>query len=97
MAIEIPLKRLSDGFPVILKVKNSLGQSREVREIIRSEDLSFKNGEIDFYLIEPTSVNRGMNKHQIRILALQAFLGQESAMSRTVVDDPEDALGLNIR
>ena len=46
--------------------------------------------EIDFDLIEPTSMDGPVNEHQVGILALEPLDCPGTSMRRTVVDDPED-------
>jgi len=48
--------------------------------------------EIDFNLIQPTRMYRGMNEYEIGIAGLQPFHGARTAMGRTIVNDPKDTL-----
>jgi len=48
-------------------------------------------------LIKPTGMDWGVNQHQLWIRTLQSLHGPGAAVSRTVVDDPEDAASIMVR
>ena len=96
LAGELPLKGSSRGFPVVLKIQEALGEVVEIGKVVGGKDLSLDNREIDFDLVEPTGMNGGVYQHETGIQALQSLGGFGATVSRTVVDDPEDAAGFVI-
>lgn len=88
---ELPFKGLGRRFPVVLKIEESLRQNVQVWEIAGRQNLPLDNGEVDLHLVEPTGMDRRVDQDQLWIRALQALHSPEAAVSRTVVDDPEDA------
>ena len=97
LAFELPIERLRRGFPVVLKIEQSLGEDVQVREVIWSENLSLHDREINLDLIEPTGVSGSMNElHDgtSRISLTQSLDSSLPAMYGTVVYNPEDATGI---
>jgi hypothetical protein len=91
------MERLRRGFPVVLKIEQSLGEDVQVREVIRSENLSLHDREIYLDLIEPTGVSGSTNElHDgtSRISLPQSLNSPLPAMCRIVVYNPEDATGI---
>jgi hypothetical protein len=58
---------MGGGFPVVLKVKEALGEGVEIGEVIGREHLALDNREVDLDLIKPTGVNRGMHEREATI------------------------------
>ena len=47
LASELPFERFGDRFVIALEFQQSVGGGAKVREIVRGEDLTLNNGEID--------------------------------------------------
>lgn len=61
---ELPRKRFGDSFPIVLKVEQAFGELAQVGEVIRVEDFSLDDKEVDFDLTEPTGVDGAMDEGQ---------------------------------
>ena len=64
---ELPFEGPSCGFPIVLKVEETHGEGVKIGKIVGSENLALDNGEIDFDLVEPTGMNRGMHERDSRV------------------------------
>ncbi len=62
-------------------------------KVIRSQHLSLDDGEVNFNLIEPAGVNRGVYQEGVGPTGLDALCCFLAAVSRAVTHDPENALG----
>lgn len=82
---------------VILKLEQAVFQLSKRGEVIGRQNLPLDDGEIDFDLIEPTGVNRGMNRNQCGPSFLKTDRGFLTAMTRAIVHDPEDTRSRAIR
>ncbi len=69
----------------------SLFESFEGGEVIRRKGFALENGEVDFHLVEPTGMDRRMDRHDGRPAFLDAIDTGLAAMGRAVVHDPEDS------
>src|SRR5207245_10553285 len=67
------------------------------REGIWGEDLSLRDGEIDFDLLEPAGWERCMTEDYVGPSVTQPVGGLLPSMSRAVVHDPTDAASRFIR
>jgi hypothetical protein len=94
---ELPFEGTSGGLPVVLKVQEALGDGVEIGKIIGCEDLPLDDGEVDFDLVEPTGMDRGMHERQAGVEMAETLNGSGATMRRAVVHDPEDATGVVIR
>ena len=74
-----------------LKGEEALFEIGQGREVIRGEDLSLNNREVDLNLIEPTGVGRSVDQDGVGPLGLEAVGSFLTPMSGAVVHDPEDA------
>ena len=74
-----------------LKREKTLFEIGQRRKVIRGEDLSLNDREIDLHLIELTGVVRGVDEDGIGLLGAEAVGGSLAPMSGAVVHDPEDA------
>jgi len=74
-----------------LKRKEALFQIGQRRKIIRGEDFSLNDREIDLHLIEPTGMVGSVDEDRIGPRGAEAVDGSLAPMSRAVVHDPEDA------
>ncbi len=77
-ARESPFERRGGPFIVDLDGEEALFESGQRREVVRRENLSLHNREVDLDLVEPTGA--------------EAFDRLLAPVSGTVVDDPEDAV-----
>jgi hypothetical protein len=92
MTFEPPLEGGGDLLVAILKPQQAVLEFVEGREVIGRQDLSLHDGEIDFHLIEPTGVDRSVDWTERRPLRAEASDGLLTAMARTIVHNPEDAV-----
>lgn len=90
-ASEGPLERRGGLLVMALKGEKALFKLREGRQIVGREDLSLNDLEIDFDLVEPTGVDRGVDEDGVGPLVTQAFNGFLATVGRAVVHDPEDS------
>jgi hypothetical protein len=91
LASEGPLKRRSSFLIPPLKGQQALFQFAEGTEVIGCEYLPLDNREVNFNLIEPAGMDRGVYEKQVGPLAAQAVDCLLAAMGGTIVHDPEDA------
>ena len=68
-----------------------LGKIVERVEVIGGERFALQHGEIDFDLVEPAGVDRGMHQQEVGVALAEPPDRGQSAMRGAVVDDPEDA------
>ena len=61
-AREPPIERLRCRFPVVLEVQQTLRKGVQIWKVIRHENLSLHDREIDLHLVEPTGVSGRMDK-----------------------------------
>lgn len=73
-----------------LKTKESFFERLQRFEVIGHKGLTLEDREIDFNLIQPTRMHRGMNEYEIAIAGLQPFHRTRTAMGRTIVNDQEN-------
>jgi hypothetical protein len=76
---------------VELKREETLFEIGQGSEIVRGEDLSLNNREVDLNLIEPTGMSRSMDENGVGPLGAEAVGSFLTPMSGAVVHDPEDA------
>ena len=93
----LPFEGLSGGFPVVLKADEPLCELAKPGEVVRRENLSLDDGEVDLDLIQPTGMNGSVNENQPGELLLEAGDGSVAAVGAAVIDDPEDAPGVVVR
>ena len=80
-----------------LKGKKALFEIGQRGKIVRREDFSLDNREIDFDLVEPTGVDRSVDEDGIGPFVAQALDGLLAPMGRTVVHYPKDTASGFIR
>ncbi len=90
---EGPLKGRGAALIVGLEGKQTLLEFGQRREIVGGENFSLNSREIDFDLIEPTGVDRGVDQNGVRPFGAETVGRLLPAMSGTIVHDPEDAMG----
>src|SRR5216683_1276592 len=75
----------------MLEREELIAELRKRGEVIRRQDLSLQNGEVDLHLVEPAGVNRGVDHDDVRPALLKAIAAALPAMRGAVVHDPGDA------
>lgn len=74
-----------------LESEEPLFEFGQRREVVRREYFPLYDGEIDLDLVEPTGVDRSVDKDRVGPFGAEAFDRLLAAVSGTVVHDPEDA------
>ena len=80
-----------------LESKKTLFEIGQRGKIVRREELSLDNREIDFDLVEPTGVNRSVDEDGIWPFVAQTLDGLLAPMGGAVVHDPKDSASGFIR
>src|SRR5260370_28661862 len=88
---EGPLKGAGGLLVVVLEGEQTLLEFGEGGEVIGSEDLALNDGEIDFDLIEPAGMDRGVDEDDRGPRGAQAGCGFFTAGGGTVGGKPKDA------
>jgi hypothetical protein len=70
---ELPLKRGGDLLVAAAEREQLLLARVEVGEVVGGQDFALDDGEVDLGLVEPAGVNRGVDKDQVLVGALEAF------------------------
>jgi hypothetical protein len=91
---ELPFERFGRRFPVVLEVDQAFRQFVQAGEVVRGEDFSLHDGEVNLDLIEPTRMDRSMNKRQAREQVLESRDGSLAPVRTPIVDDPKDTPGI---
>jgi hypothetical protein len=97
IAGEFPLEGSGDALIIVLKLQETLLDLMERVEVVGSEDLALDNGEVDFDLVEPAGVDRGVDRDEVGEGILEATDGGLSAMGGAVVHDPEHSVRVAVR
>jgi hypothetical protein len=71
---ELPLEWLSDRAVMVLEGEQVLLELLETGEVVGGQSFSLEHREVDFDLIEPTAMDRGMDDDQIGPLFLESAL-----------------------
>ena len=90
-ASELPFEGPGDLFIVILESEDSVLELLSGSEVVGSQDLSLKDREEDFDLVEPTGMYRSMHQDEVVPAALEPVDAGLAPVRGTVVDDPEHA------
>ena len=90
-ASEGPLEGRCRPFVVGLESKETLLELSQRREVVGRKDFPLNNREVDFDLVEPTGVDRSVDKNGIGPFGAETVGGLLATMSGAVVHDPEDA------
>ena len=77
-----------------MEVQQALGELVETGEVVRSQDFSLDDGEVDLDLIEPTGVDWTMDERQAREQMSESVDGSRAPVGTPVVNDPEDTAGV---
>ena len=70
---ELPLERLGDLLVAATEREELLLERGEVGEVVGREHLALHDREVDLGLVDPTGVDRGVDKDQVLVPALQSF------------------------
>ena len=81
----------------MLEVEQAFRELVQVGEVVRGEDFSLHDGEVDLDLIEPTGMDWTMNQGQARELLLESGDGSLATVRAPIVDDPKDTPGVVVR
>lgn len=68
-------------------------QASEIGEVAGGEHFPLDDREVDLNLVQPTGVNRGVDRDEGRPAGLQALIGFLPAVRGAVVEDPEHPAG----
>jgi len=82
---------------VALEGKEMLFEIGQRGKIVRREDFSLNDREIDFDLVEPTGVDRSVDEDGIRPLVAETLSGLLAPMGGTVVHNPKDTASEFVR
>ncbi len=88
---EGPLKGSGGLLVVVLEGEQMLLEFSEGGDVIGSEDFALNDGEIDFDLIEPAGMDRGVDEPDRGPRGAQAVGGFFAAVGGTIVGNPKDA------
>ena len=80
-----------------LEVQKALFKMGEGWKIVGGEHLPLEDGKIDFDLVEPAGMDRGVHKDRIWPTGPDTMGCLFTAMSRAVVHNPEDPVDRLIR
>jgi len=92
LAGEFPFERFSDRFIALLEIHDMRLKCRQIGKFIGCEDLSLKDREVDFDLVEPTGMDGCMDENGVTMPATQAGRGGLTPMRGPIVRYPEDAM-----
>lgn len=62
-----PPERRGSGVVTLREPRQAVFDRPEIGEVIESKNLTLHDGEVDFDLIEPRRIHRGMDNHRVRI------------------------------
>ena len=94
---EAPFEGRCRALIVALEGKQTLFEFGQRREIVGRKDFSLNDREIDFDLVEPAGMDRGVDEDGIGPLVAQTFGSFLASVSGAVVHDPEDPAGGLVR
>src|SRR5918998_3217269 len=90
---ELPFEGSGDPLIMVLEVEQPGLNLDEVGKVVGGEHLALHYGEVDLDLVEPGSMHRKMDEHQVGPSSLQPVDGGPSAGATAVVHDPKHSLG----
>src|SRR6516225_10073611 len=82
---------------MVLKGQQTILDRVQCVKVVWCKDLSLNDREVNFDLIQPTGMDRGVNQNEMRPAGAQSFNGSLSAVRRTIIDNAKDAAGRTIR
>ena len=95
-ARELPLERTGGLLVMLLKSKEAMGDFSGGFKVVGCEDLSLNHREIDFYLVQPTGMDRRVKRNNVRPLGHEPAVAALAPMGGAVVHDPEHAASRTI-
>jgi hypothetical protein len=81
------------AFVVGLESKETLLEFGQRTEVVGRKDFSLNDREVDLDLVEPTGMDRGVDKNGVGPFGAEMVGGFLPAMSGTIIHNPEDPLG----
>src|SRR5713101_6356355 len=81
------------AFVVGLESKETLLEFGQRTEVVGRKDFSLNDREVDLDLVEPTGMDRGVDKYGVGPFGAEMVGGFLPAMSGTIVHNPEDPMG----
>src|SRR3990167_11242275 len=96
ISCELPVEGRRHALVVLLEAQQSFLDFCEAGEVIGGERLALYDGEVDLDLVEPTGVNRAVNRNEVGKGSGQAPHAGLSTMGGAVVHDPEHAAGVAV-
>ena len=97
LARKRPLEGSRGGLVSVLEPQQRGFEGGEVGEVAGRQHLALHNRKVDLDLIQPARMNRREDRDQVRPLALQSIDRLRPAVSRPVVQNPEDASSGSVR
>ena len=91
VSVKLPLKRSGTLVGKFFILRQPESYLLQVGEIIGCQHLALDDRKVDFYLIEPTGVDRGMHQDDPGIDLIQSLLGGLPTVRGAIVHDPEKA------
>ena len=95
-ARELPLERTGGLLVMLLKSMEAMGDFSGGFKVVGCEDLSLNHREIDFYLVQPTGMDRRVKRNNVGPLGHQPAVAALAPMGGAVVHDPEHAASRTI-
>ena len=77
---ELPLERMSNALEVALEVRQSFGDCHQAREVVGGQHLALDDREVDFDLVEPTCMDRSVDRNQCRVGLREAAYRRRTTM-----------------
>src|SRR5271166_5836905 len=95
-AVEFPFERTGLLVAQLLVKPKSLLNLFETGEVIRGQDFSLNDREVDLHLIQPTRMNRRMDQESLTVSLTQPPNRRLTAVRGTVIHDPENPIGRTV-
>ena len=94
---ELPLERAWPLVTQVLIEPQPLFHFHQTGKVIGRQDFSLHQRKVDFHLVEPAGMHRGMHQNGVRLRRHQALDGRLTTMRRSVLDDPKHSVGGPVR
>ena len=89
-------QRAGDGVVTLLEAGQCRGDGAGVEKVVRGQDFSLYDGEVDLRLVKPGGVDGQVDKPQRGPLAFKTVYRSLAPVAAAEVDDPEDPLGAGV-
>jgi len=93
---ESPVEGRRHALVILLEAQQSLRDLLDAGEIIGGEGFALDDGEVDLDLVEPTGVNRAVDRDQVGKGVGQASHAGRPAMRGAIIHNPEYAAGITV-